>query len=79
MPETVPLTKSQRNHLDNLKRRDANRRRQSAKQDAKVERDEKIKAVNNEFEPKIRKLQEDRQKALVKIWNDWRATRAIAE
>lgn len=71
----LPLTKTERNHLANVERRDAKRARSQERQAAKNERDEKLKAINAEYAPKIAKLQADAAAARVKVWQDWRKKR----
>ena len=74
----LPLTKSEQRHLDNINRRDAKRKATKDKVEAKAERDAKIRAVNDEYAPKILKLQDERRAKLEKIWADWREERSTS-
>lgn len=81
MTETqeVPLTKSQKNHIENLRRRDENRRRAKIRRESVEARDDQIKKVNAEYLPKIQALQEKHREELKKIWDVWREERSKVE
>ena len=74
----LPLTKSEQRHLDNIRRRDEKRKRSKAKQESVIERDAKLRAINDEYAPRIQKLQDERRTKLEKVWKEWREERSTA-
>lgn len=74
----LPLTRSEQRHLDNTRRRDEKRRRAVARDDSREQRDAKLAAINEDFGPRILKLQDQRKAALAKVWEEWKAERRAA-
>lgn len=74
----VPLTKAEQQHIANLHRQAENRRKRKHTQDQKAARDAEIKAINDEYLPKIQKLQDEHRSKLSKVWNKWREERSAA-
>jgi hypothetical protein len=74
----VPLTKSQRNHLENIQRRDAKRRRKLKKDQDKEARDAKLAAINERFLPQIAKLQQQHRLAVKAVWDEWHEERSAS-
>lgn len=74
----LPLTRSEQRHLDNKRRREEKRRRASARDGSREQRDAKLAAINAEYGPKIRELEDKRKAALAKVWADWKAERSTA-
>lgn len=74
----LPLTKSEQRHLANIERRDARRDRASARRQSCGERDAALKEINDEYGPKIAKLQGERSEKLSKVWASWRQKRSDA-
>jgi vacuolar-type H+-ATPase subunit I/STV1 len=72
----LPLTKTEQRHLANVERRDAKRERASSRRQSIEERDAALKAINDEYGPKIAKLQGERSAKLAKVWDNWRQKRA---
>lgn len=72
----LPLTKSEQRHKDSMDRQATKRRRGQIKQESMEARDAKLLAVNEDYGPKIRKLQEERKDALKKIWDEWKKERS---
>jgi len=74
----VPLTKAQRNHLANMARRDAKRKRATSNRNDAKQRDAQLREVNDAFLPKIRELERQHKAELKKVWDEWREARSVA-
>jgi hypothetical protein len=75
----VPLTKSERSHQENIRRRNEKRKRSQRKQASTIERDEKLHAISNHYLPKIQELQIKMKAEQQKVWAEWRNSRSSAE
>lgn len=65
-------SKSDKRHRENIARQQQRRRNAEARDAARGDRDEKIRAVNEKYLPKIEDLIKEHRAELKKIWDDWK-------
>lgn len=65
-------SKTDKRHREKTSKRAEKKRHALERQNAKYERDKKLKAVSDRYLPRIQKLQEEHQAELKKIWDDWK-------
>ena len=65
-------SKSDKRHREIVARQQQRRRSAEARDAARGDRDEKIRAVNEKYLPKIGDLIKEHRAELKKIWDDWK-------
>jgi hypothetical protein len=73
------LTKSQRQHRENLERQARNRAKRKHTQEEKIERDAKLAEINNKYMPAIQALQAEYNAEKKKVWDEWRKSRETSQ
>ena len=74
----LPLTKSEQNHLDNVRRRNKNKLHQEQRNADKQERDGKLRAISNKYDAQVKELRTKQREEVSKVWKEWTEKRSQA-